>query len=195
MSEEIKKDSVSPAEEPKDGFETKLDTPSEDTPSKFETALTPEPQEPAKEDTADAPADTAEEPTADSEEDDLEKGEFVSPTFKGFKPPKLEDADEEENEAEEAAPEEDDEEPAPVAVKKKKTSTGSNVVLGVSCVVLVAAVGVMGMTMLKDNDANKTNIPSIGSAFSVGGDAQADTSFSEQAAVSHEPLLQTEQLR
>ena len=56
--------------------------------------------------------------------------------------------------------------------------------LGVSCVVLVAAVGVMGMTMLKDNDANKTNIPSIGSAFSVGGDAQADTSFSEQAAVS-----------
>lgn len=74
MSEEIKKDSVSPAEEPKDGFETKLDTPSEDTPSKFETALTPEPQEPAKEDTADAPADTAEEPTADSEEDDLEKG-------------------------------------------------------------------------------------------------------------------------
>lgn len=40
------------------------------------------------------------------------------------------------------------------------------------------------MTMLKDNDANKTNIPSIGSAFSVGGDAQADTSFSKQAAVS-----------
>lgn len=173
MSEEIKKDSVSPAKEPKDEFETKLDTPSEDTPSEFETALTPEPQEPAKEDTADAPADTAEEPTADSEEDDLEKGEFVSPTFKGFKPPKLEDADEE-----------DDEEPAPVAVKKKKTSTGSNVVLGVSCVVLVAAVGVMGMTMLKDNDANKAGIPSIGSAFSVGGNAQADTSFSEQAAVS-----------
>lgn len=184
MSEEIKKDSVSPAEEPKDEFETKLDTPSEDTPSEFETALTPEPQKPAEEDAEETPADTAEEPAADSEEDDLEKAEFVSPTFKGFKPPKLEDADEEENEAEEAAPEEDDEEPAPVAVKKKKTSTGSNVVLGVSCVVLVAAVGVMGMTMLKDNDANKTNIPSIGSAFSVGGDAQADTSFSEQAAVS-----------
>ena len=42
----------------------------------------------------------------------------------------------------------------------------------------------MGMTMLKGNDANKASIPSIGSAFSVGGDAQADTSFSEQAAVS-----------
>lgn len=184
MSEEIKKDSVSPAEESEDEFETKLDTPSEDTPSEFETALTPEPQKPAEEDTEETPADTAEEPAADSEEDDLEKGEFVSPTFKGFKPPKLEDADEEENEAEEAAPEEDDEEPAPVAVKKKKTSAGSNVVLGVSCVVLVAAVGVMGMTMLKGNDANKASIPSIGSAFSVGGDAQADTSFSEQAAVS-----------
>mgnify|MGYP001783473723 CR=1 FL=1 len=50
MSEEIKKDSVSPAEEPKDEFETKLDTPSEDTPSEFETALTPEPQKPAEED-------------------------------------------------------------------------------------------------------------------------------------------------
>lgn len=184
MSEEIKKYSVSPAKEPKDEFETKLDTPSEDTPSEFETALTPEPQEPAKEDTADAPADTAEEPTADSEEDDLEKGEFVSPTFKSFKPPKLENADDEENEAEEAAPEEEDEEPAPVADKKKKSSAGSNVVLGVSCVVLVAAVGVMGMTMLKDNDANKAGIPSIGSAFSVGGNAQADTSFSEQTAVS-----------
>lgn len=44
--------------------------------------------------------------------------------------------------------------------------------------------GLYHMTMLKGNDANKASIPSIGSAFSVGGDAQADTSFSEQAAVS-----------
>ena len=179
MSEEIKKDSVSPAEEPKDEFETKLDASSE-----FETALKTEPQEPADDVSEDAPADTVEEPVSDSEEDDLEKGEFVSPTFKGFKPPKLEDADEEEDEAEETAPEEEDEEPAPVAAKKKKSSAASNVVLGVSCVVLVAAVGVMGMTMLKGSDADKASIPSIGSALSVDGDAQADTSFSEQAAVS-----------
>ena len=179
MSEEIKKDSVSPAEEPKDEFETKLDATSE-----FETALKTEPQEPADDVSEDAPADTVEEPVSDSEEDDLEKGEFVSPSFKGFKPPKLEDADEEEDEAGETEPEEDDEEPAPVAAKKKKSSAGSNVVLGVSCVVLVAAVGVMGMTMLKGSDTDKASIPSIGSAFSVDGDAQADTFFSEQAAVS-----------
>lgn len=66
---------------------------------------------------------------------------------------------------------------------------GSNVILGVSCAVMVAAVGVMGMTMVQNKNADKSSIPAVGGSFSVTGNAAEDTSFTEQAAVAPSTAL------
>lgn len=66
---------------------------------------------------------------------------------------------------------------------------GSNVILGVSCAVMVAAVGVMGMTMVQNKNADKSSIPAVGGSFSVTGNVAEDTSFTEQAAVAPSTAL------
>lgn len=72
---------------------------------------------------------------------------------------------------------------------KPSKKGGSNVILGVSCAVMVAAVGVMGMTMVQNKNADKSSIPAVGGSFSVTGNVAEDTSFTEQAAVTPSTAL------
>lgn len=72
---------------------------------------------------------------------------------------------------------------------KPSKKGGSNVILGVSCAVMVAAVGVMGMTMVQNKNADKSSIPAVGGSFSVTGNVAEDTSFTEQAAVAPSTAL------
>lgn len=65
----------------------------------------------------------------------------------------------------------------------------ANVILGVSFAVMVAAVGVMGMTMVQNKNADKSSIPAVGGSFSVTGNVAEDTSFTEQAAVAPSTAL------
>lgn len=74
-------------------------------------------------------------------------------------------------------------------VAKPAKKGGSNVILGVSCAVMVAAVGVMGMTMVQNKNADKSSIPAVGGSFSVTGNIAEDTSFTEQAAVAPSTAL------
>ena len=66
---------------------------------------------------------------------------------------------------------------------------GGNVILGVSCAVMVAAVGVMGMTMVQNKNADKSSIPAVGGSFSVTGNVAEDTSFTEQTAAAPSTAL------
>lgn len=78
---------------------------------------------------------------------------------------------------------------APEKAEEAPDKGGSNVILGVSCAVMVAAVGVMGMTMVQNKNADKSSIPAVGGSFSVTGNVAEDTSFTEQAAVAPSTAL------
>lgn len=99
------------------------------------------------------------------------------------------DAEKKEDTAEEKKEETPKSEPADKKVAKPAKKGGSNVILGVSFAVMVAAVGVMGMTMVQNKNADKSSIPAVGGSFSVTGNVAEDTSFTEQAAVAPSTAL------
>ena len=188
MSKKTKKSLAAPTQEPKE-FETKIKAPKEE----FATSLTPVADTEKKEDTAEekkGEAPKSEPSTPEEKKDsasekaeeapDKEKSETETedvPAKGKFKKDKKAEVKEDKK------PEKDKKDAKPA----KKG--GSNVILGVSCAVMVAAVGVMGMTMVQNKNADKSSIPAVGGSFSVTGNAAEDTSFTEQAAVAPSTAL------
>lgn len=173
MSKKTKNRLAAPTQEPKD-FETKIEAPKEE----FATSLTPVADTKKKEDVAEEKKDSA--PEMAEEAPDKEKSETKTeavPAKNKFKKDKKAEVKEDKK------PEKDKKDAKPA----KKG--GSNVILGVSCAVMVAAVGVMGMTMVQNKNADKSSIPAVGGSFSVTGNAAEDTSFTEQAAVAPSTAL------
>lgn len=148
-------------------FETKIEAPK----NMFATSLTPDADTEKKEE---APTT---EPAASDEEKDFAFKKVENTSAKEKSETKTEDV------------------PAKDKSKNSKTDTkpakkgGSNVILGVSCAAMVAAVGVMGMTMAQNKNADKSSIPAVGGSFSVTGNIAEDTSFSEQTAVAPSTAL------
>lgn len=188
MSKKTKKSLAAPTQEPKE-FETKIKAPKEE----FATSLTPVADTEKKKDTAEekkGEAPKSEPSTPEEKKDsasekaeeapDKEKSETETedvPAKDKFKKDKKAEVKEDKK------PEKDKKDAKPA----KKG--GSNVILGVSCAVMVAAVGVMGMTMVQNKNADKSSIPAVGGSFSVTGNAAEDTSFTEQAAVAPSTAL------
>lgn len=188
MSKKTKKSLAAPTQEPKE-FETKIKAPKEE----FATSLTPVADTKKKEDTAEekkGEAPKSEPSTPEEKKDsasekaeeapDKEKSETETedvPAKDKFKKDKKAEVKEDKK------PEKDKKDAKPA----KKG--GSNVILGISCAVMVAAVGVMGMTMVQNKNADKSSIPAVGGSFSVTGNAAEDTSFTEQAAVAPSTAL------
>lgn len=188
MSKKTKKSLAAPTQEPKE-FETKIKAPKEE----FATSLTPVADTEKKKDTAEekkGEAPKSEPSTPEEKKDsasekaeeapDKEKSETETedvPAKGKFKKDKKAEVKEDKK------PEKDKKDAKPA----KKG--GSNVILGVSCAVMVAAVGVMGMTMVQNKNADKSSIPAVGGSFSVTGNAAEDTSFTEQAAVAPSTAL------
>lgn len=166
MRKKTKKSLAAPTQEPKE-FETKIKAPKEE----FATSLTPVADTEKKEDTAEEKKGEA----PDKEKSETETEDV--PAKDKFKKDKK--AEVKENKK----PEKDKKDAKPA----KKG--GSNVILGVSCAVMAAAVGVMGMTMVQNKNADKSSIPAVGGSFSVTGNAAEDTSFTEQAAVAPSTAL------
>ena len=80
--------------------------------------------------------------------------------------------------------EEQEDEPVYERESRKPKKKQSNVLVGISCAVMTAAIAVMCLTLVECKTIRKTNIPSIGGAFTVAGDTQEDTSFTAQASIS-----------
>lgn len=188
MSKKTKKSLAAPTQEPKE-FETKIKAPKEE----FATSLTPVADTEKKEDVAEEKKEEApkSEPAASKEKKDSapEKAEEApdkekSETETEDIPAKNKFKKDKKTEVKEDKKPEKDKKDAKPAKKG-----GSNVILGVSCAVMVAAVGVMGMTMVQNKNADKSSIPAVGGSFSVTGNAAEDTSFTEQAAVAPSTAL------
>ena len=146
MSKKTKNRLAVSAQEPKE-FETKIKAPNEE----FATSLTPVADTEKKEDTAEEKKDSA--PEKAEEAPDKEKSKTKTedvPAKDKFK--KNEKAEVKEDKK----PEKDKKD------AKSAKKGGSNVILGVSCAVMVAAVGVMGMTMVQNKNADKSSIPAVG---------------------------------
>lgn len=148
-------------------FETKIEAPK----NMFATSLTPDADTEKKEEVPTT------EPAASDEEKDFAFKKVEKTSAKEKSETKTEDV------------------PAKDKSKNSKTDTkpakkgGSNVILGVSCAAMVAAVGVMGMTMAQNKNTDKSSIPAVGGSFSVTGNIAEDTSFSEQTAVAPSTAL------
>ena len=188
MSKKTKKSLAAPTQEPKE-FETKIKA----TKEEFATSLTPVADTEKKEDVAEEKKEEApkSEPAASKEKKDSapEKAEEApdkekSETETEDIPAKNKFKKDKKTEVKEDKKPEKDKKDAKPAKKG-----GSNVILGVSCAVMVAAVGVMGMTMVQNKNADKSSIPAVGGSFSVTGNAAEDTSFTEQAAVAPSTAL------
>ena len=80
--------------------------------------------------------------------------------------------------------EEQEDEPVYERESRKPKKKQSNVLVGISCAVMTVAIAVMCLTLVECKTIRKTNIPSIGGAFTVAGDTQEDTSFTAQASIS-----------
>ena len=192
MSKKTKNRLAAPTQEPKD-FETKIEAPKEE----FATSLTPVADAEEKKEEAPKSEPAASEEKKDSapemaeETPDKEKSETKTedvPAKNKFKKDKKAEVKEDKKDKkaevkEDKKPEKDKKDAKPA----KKG--GSNVILGVSCAVMVAAVGVMGMTMVQNKNADKSSIPAVGGSFSVTGNVAEDTSFTEQAAVAPSTAL------
>ena len=174
MSKKTKNSLAAPNQEPKD-FETKIEAPKEE----FATSLTPAADIEKKEDSAEEKKEEAPmtEPAASDEKKDSAPEKVEEASDKKKSKTKTEDV------------------PAKDKCKKNKKDAkpakkgGGNVILGVSCAVMVAAVGVMGMTMVQNKNADKSSIPAVGGSFSVTGNVAEDTSFTEQAAAAPSTAL------
>ena len=188
MSKKTKNRLAAPTQEPKD-FETKIKAPKEE----FATSLTPVADTGKKEDVAEGKKEEApkSEPAASEEKKDSAPEMAEEAPDKEKSETKTEDVpaknkfkkDKKAEVKEDKKPEKDKKDAKPA----KKG--GSNVILGVSCAVMVAAVGVMGMTMVQNKNADKSSIPAVGGSFSVTGNVAEDTSFTEQAAVAPSTAL------
>lgn len=183
MSKKTKKSLAAPTQEPKE-FETKIKAPKEE----FATSLTPVADTEKKEDTAEEKKGEApkSEPSTPEEKKDSASEKAEEAPDKEKSETETEDVPAKDKKAEvkeNKKPEKDKKDAKPA----KKG--GSNVILGVSCAVMVAAVGVMGMTMVQNKNADKSSIPAVGGSFSVTGNAAEDTSFTEQAAVAPSTAL------
>lgn len=184
MSKKTKKSLAAPTQEPKE-FETKIEAPKEG----FATSLTPVADAEKKEDTAEKKKEETpkSEPAAPEEKKDSvpEKAEEAPDREKTEDVP----AKDKFKKNKKAEVKEDKKSEGDKKVAKPAKKGGSNVILGVSCAVMVAAVGVMGMTMVQNKNADKSSIPAVGGSFSVTGNVAEDTSFTEQAAVAPSTAL------
>lgn len=188
MSKKTKKSLAAPTQEPKE-FETKIEAPKE----KFATSLTPVADAEKKEDTAEEKKEETpkSEPAAPDEKKDSvpEKAEEAPDKEKSETKTKDVPAKDKVKNGEKAEVKEDKKSETNKKDAKPAKKGGSNVILGVSCAVMVAAVGVMGMTMVQNKNADKSSIPAVGGSFSVTGNVAEDTSFTEQAAVAPSTAL------
>ena len=188
MSKKTKKSLAAPTQEPKE-FETKIEAPKE----KFATSLTPVADAEKKEDTAEEKKEETpkSEPAAPKEKKDSapEKAEETLDKEKSETKTKDVPAKDKFKKDKKAEVKEDKKPEGDKKVAKPAKKGGSNVILGVSCAVMVAAVGVMGMTMVQNKNADKSSIPAVGGSFSVTGNIAEDTSFTEQAAVAPSTAL------
>lgn len=188
MSKKTKKSLAAPTQEPKE-FETKIEAPKE----KFATSLTPVADAEKKEDTAEKKKEETpkSEPAAPDEKKDSvpEKAEEAPDKEKSETKTKDVPAKDKVKNGEKAEVKEDKKSETNKKDAKPAKKGGSNVILGVSCAVMVAAVGVMGMTMVQNKNADKSSIPAVGGSFSVTGNVAEDTSFTEQAAVAPSTAL------
>ena len=179
MSKKTKKSLAAPTQEPKE-FETKIEAPKE----KFATSLTPVADAEKKEDTAEEKKEetSKSEPAAPKEKKDSapEKAEETLDKEKSETKTKDVPAKDKFKKDKKAEVKEDKKPEGDKKVAKPAKKGGSNVILGVSCAVMVAAVGVMGMTMVQNKNADKSSIPAVGGSFSVTGNVAEDTSFTEQ---------------
>ena len=188
MSKKTKKSLAAPTQEPKE-FETKIKAPKEE----FATSLTPVADAEKKEDTAEKKKEETpkSEPAAPDEKKDSvpEKAEEAPDKEKSETKTKDVPAKDKVKNGEKAEVKEDKKSEGDKKVAKPAKKGGSNVILGVSFAVMVAAVGVMGMTMVQNKNADKSSIPAVGGSFSVTGNVAEDTSFTEQAAVAPSTAL------
>ncbi len=174
MSKKTKKSLAAPTQEPKE-FETKIEAPKE----KFATSLTPVADAEKKEDTAEEKKEetSKSEPAAPKEKKDSapEKAEETLDKEKSETKTKDVPAKDKFKKDKKAEVKEDKKPEGDKKVAKPAKKGGSNVILGVSCAVMVAAVGVMGMTMVQNKNADKSSIPAVGGSFSVTGNIAEDT--------------------
>lgn len=188
MSKKTKKSLAAPTQEPKE-FETKIGASKEE----FATSLTPVADAEKKEDTAEEKKEETpkSEPAAPEEKKDSvpEKAEQAPDKEKSETETEDVPAKDKVKNDEKAEVKEDKKSEGAKKVAKPAKKGGSNVILGVSFAVMVAAVGVMGMTMVQNKNADKSSIPAVGGSFSVTGNVAEDTSFTEQAAVAPSTAL------
>lgn len=71
----------------------------------------------------------------------------------------------------------------PAKEKKSTRKSGGRFVLGLSCAVMVASVGVMGMTLKHDKVTGETTLPAIGDLLAGSENIAEDTSFTEQTGI------------
>lgn len=188
MSKKTKNRLAVPTQEQKE-FETNIEAPEEE----FTTSLTPVADTEKKEDTAEEKKEETpkSEPVAPEEKEDSAPEKAEETPDKEKSETKTEDvpAKDKFKKNEKAEVKEDKKPEKDKKDAKPSKKGGSNVILGVSCAVMVAAVGVMGMTMVQNKNADKSSIPAVGGSFSVTGNAAEDTSFTEQAAVAPSTAL------
>lgn len=133
-----------------------------------------------------APAATEEKPVAkpESRQLDDDSDSFVSPSFGGFKNPYADEEEPEEKQKKKKSEPKAAEEKAAKPQAAAKSHKGGNVILGVSCVVLVASVVVMGMTIAESRKSDSIVYPSTGSTLNISADvATTDTNFENQEAL------------
>lgn len=120
-------------------------------------------------------------PESNKQDDDSDS--FVSPSFGGFKNPYADEELEEKPEDKKPVPKEtEDKVDKPKATAKSHKS--GNVILGVSCVVLVASVVIMGMAIAESRKSDSIVYPSTGSTLNISADvATTDTNFENQEAL------------
>ena len=188
MSKKTKNRLAVPTQEQKE-FETNIEAPKEE----FATSLTPVADTKKKEDTAEEKKEETpkSEPAAPEEKEDSAPEKAEETPDKEKSETKTEDVPAKDKFKKDKKAEVKEDKKPETNKKDAKPSKkgGSNVILGVSCAVMVAAVGVMGMTMVQNKNADKSSIPAVGGSFSVTGNVAEDTSFTEQAAVAPSTAL------
>ena len=188
MSKKTKNRLAVPTQEQKE-FETNIEAPEEE----FTTSLTPVADTEKKEDTAEEKKEETpkSEPVAPEEKEDSAPEKAEETPDKEKSKTKTEDVPAKDKFKKDKKAEVKEDKKPETNKKDAKPSKkgGSNVILGVSCAVMVAAVGVMGMTMVQNKNADKSSIPAVGGSFSVTGNVAEDTSFTEQAAVTPSTAL------
>ena len=157
MSKKTKNRLAVPTQEQKE-FETNIEAPEEE----FTTSLTPVADTEKKEDTAEEKKEETpkSEPVAPEEKEDSAPEKAEETPDKEKSKTKTEDVPAKDKFKKDKKAEVKEDKKPETNKKDAKPSKkgGSNVILGVSCAVMVAAVGVMGMTMVQNKNADKSSI-------------------------------------